>query len=102
MNQLGSMLGIVLRNERDEPLARIVSAFRRELHRNTHLAVADDVEAAEGVGEPALSLVATEEAGEVVVEGWQKLMRNGMARDHSWDRSAREYAALYREAMAKV
>jgi starch synthase len=26
---------------------------------------------------------------------WQKLMRNGMARDFSWERSAREYVALF-------
>ena len=34
--------------------------------------------------------------------GWEKLMRNGMARDDSWERSAREYAALYRRAESKV
>ena len=26
---------------------------------------------------------------------WTKLMRNGMAKDFSWDRSAREYRKLY-------
>jgi starch synthase len=26
---------------------------------------------------------------------WQKIQRNGMAKDFSWDKSAREYAALY-------
>jgi starch synthase len=30
--------------------------------------------------------------------GWQRLMRNGMARDFSWERSAREYVELYRQA----
>ena len=30
-------------------------------------------------------------------ESWTKLMRNGMARDYSWDRPAREYAAVYEE-----
>jgi starch synthase len=30
-------------------------------------------------------------------EGWTKLMRNGMARDYSWERPAREYAAVYEE-----
>jgi starch synthase len=35
-------------------------------------------------------------------KGWTKLMRNGMARDFSWDRSAREYVELYRRALAKV
>jgi starch synthase len=29
-------------------------------------------------------------------DGWQRLMRNGMAQDFSWDASAREYVALYR------
>jgi starch synthase len=28
--------------------------------------------------------------------GWLRLMRNGMARDFSWDRSARRYVELYR------
>ena len=30
-------------------------------------------------------------------EGWTKLMRNGMARNYSWERPAREYAAVYEE-----
>jgi starch synthase len=30
--------------------------------------------------------------------GWRRLMRNGMACDFSWERSAREYVALYRRA----
>jgi starch synthase len=34
--------------------------------------------------------------------GWEQLMRNGMARDLSWDRSAEQYVAAYRQAMAKV
>ncbi len=29
-------------------------------------------------------------------EGWQRLMRNGMAADFSWDRSAQKYLDLYR------
>src|SRR2546426_251478 len=33
---------------------------------------------------------------------WRRLMRNGMERDFSWDRSARGYEELYRRAMAKV
>ena len=33
---------------------------------------------------------------------WRKLMRNGMARDFSWKRSAEEYVELYRSAMARV
>jgi starch synthase len=31
-------------------------------------------------------------------EAWKRLMRNGMARDYSWEQPAREYAALYKEA----
>ncbi|MBI2620090.1 MAG: glycogen synthase GlgA [Ignavibacteriales bacterium] len=30
---------------------------------------------------------------------WKKLMRNGMAKDFSWEHSARQYAALYRELL---
>jgi starch synthase len=30
-------------------------------------------------------------------EGWTKLMRNGMARNYSWEQPAREYAAVYEE-----
>jgi starch synthase len=33
---------------------------------------------------------------------WQELMRRGMARDFSWERSAREYVSLYRHARDKV
>lgn len=29
--------------------------------------------------------------------GWEKLMRNGMMRDYSWEQPAREYAAVYEE-----
>jgi starch synthase len=35
-------------------------------------------------------------------EGWKRLMKNGMARDFSWTRSARAYVDLYRRAMAAV
>jgi starch synthase len=28
---------------------------------------------------------------------WQRMQRNAMAADVSWDRSGREYARLYRE-----
>jgi starch synthase len=31
-------------------------------------------------------------------EGWTKLMRNGMARNYSWQGPARQYAAVYEEA----
>ncbi len=31
-------------------------------------------------------------------EGWTKLMLNGMARNYSWERPAREYSAVYEEA----
>jgi starch synthase len=30
-------------------------------------------------------------------EHWRRLVRNGMACDFSWDRSAREYEVLYQE-----
>lgn len=30
-------------------------------------------------------------------QGWQQLMRNGMARDYGWDRPAKEYAEVYEE-----
>ncbi len=33
-------------------------------------------------------------------ERWQQLMRTGMAQDFSWEQSARDYQALYREAIA--
>jgi starch synthase len=35
-------------------------------------------------------------------ESWPRLMKNGMAKDFSWTRSAREYVDLYRRAMATV
>jgi starch synthase len=31
---------------------------------------------------------------------WERLMKNGMARDFSWERSARGYVDLYRRALA--
>ena len=31
-------------------------------------------------------------------ESWERLMRNGMARDYAWSKPAREYAAVYEEA----
>ncbi len=34
-------------------------------------------------------------------EQWKRLMQNAMACDFSWDRSAREYEALYREIAAR-
>ena len=34
-------------------------------------------------------------------EAWQGLMRRGMAREFSWQRSASEYVELYRRAMAR-
>jgi starch synthase len=33
---------------------------------------------------------------------WERLMRNGMERDFSWDRSADAYVGVYRRAMEKV
>jgi len=35
-------------------------------------------------------------------KGWTRLMKNGMAKDFSWDRSARQYVELYQRAMQKV
>jgi starch synthase len=35
-------------------------------------------------------------------KAWTKLMRNGMARDFSWDRSAAQYVDLFRRARARV
>jgi len=34
-------------------------------------------------------------------KAWTRLMRNGMARNYSWEQPAREYAAVYEEAFAK-
>ncbi len=34
-------------------------------------------------------------------DAWTKLMRNGMAQDHSWEGPAREYAAVYEEVARK-
>ncbi len=33
---------------------------------------------------------------------WERLMRNGMAKDFSWERSARSYVDVFKRAMAKV
>jgi starch synthase len=33
---------------------------------------------------------------------WRRIMKNGMSRDFSWDRSARAYVDLYRKAMARA
>jgi starch synthase len=33
---------------------------------------------------------------------WELLIRNGMERDFSWDRSAEAYVQTYRTAMGKV
>jgi starch synthase len=35
-------------------------------------------------------------------EAWQGLMRNGMSKDFSWERSARAYVELYRRAMKRT
>ena len=35
-------------------------------------------------------------------EAWRSLMRNGMSRDFSWERSARAYEDVYRRAIARA
>jgi starch synthase len=35
-------------------------------------------------------------------EGWERLMQNGMAKDFSWERSAREYVDVYHRARENV
>ena len=35
-------------------------------------------------------------------EAWEQLVRNGMEKDFSWDRSAEAYVDVYRRAMEKV
>ena len=44
-------------------------------------------------------LEATQRATELYEDptGWQRVMRQAMTRDFSWNAAAREYAALYRE-----
>ena len=34
--------------------------------------------------------------------GWKQLMKNGMARDFSWTRQAREYEELYRRLVERA
>lgn len=34
-------------------------------------------------------------------EGWQKLMRNGMAKDYSWEHPAKEYVQVYEEVLRR-
>jgi starch synthase len=34
-------------------------------------------------------------------EGWQKLMRNGMAKDYAWEHPAREYVEVYEEVLRR-
>jgi starch synthase len=35
-------------------------------------------------------------------KGWAKLVKNGMSRDFSWDRSAQGYVDLYRRAKERA
>jgi starch synthase len=35
-------------------------------------------------------------------EAWQRLMRNGMGKNYSWEQPAREYAAVYLEAAGRA
>lgn len=65
-------------------------------------------EGAEGTGflfeayEPAALLAAVDRALAACQDraGWQALMRRGMARDHSWQRTARAYLELYGDVVA--
>jgi starch synthase len=34
-------------------------------------------------------------------EGWQKLMRNGMAKDYAWEHPAKEYVEVYEEVLRR-
>ena len=34
-------------------------------------------------------------------ENWQKLMRNGMAKDYAWEHPAREYQGVYEEVLRR-
>ena len=34
-------------------------------------------------------------------DSWQKLMRNGMAKDYGWEKSAREYVEVYEEVLRR-
>ena len=45
---------------------------------------------------------ALERALRVYAQGpkWRELQRNGMSQDFSWEKSAKDYAALYQRAMA--
>ncbi|MDO8550394.1 MAG: glycogen synthase, partial [Ignavibacteria bacterium] len=35
-------------------------------------------------------------------ETWKKIQRNGMAKDYSWDNSAKKYIELYKKAIEKI
>lgn len=52
--------------------------------------------------DPAALLAAVDRALETYADGaaWQALMRRGMGRDHSWERTARAYLALYGDIVA--
>jgi starch synthase len=50
-------------------------------------------------GDALLSTIRTALTAYKDREGWQKLMRNGMAKDYSWGASAKEYAKVYERAM---
>jgi starch synthase len=49
----------------------------------------------EYTGEALLATIRTALAAYKDQTGWQKLMRNGMGRDFSWNASAREYVKIY-------
>lgn len=50
-------------------------------------------------GDALLSTIKTALATFKDTASWQKLMRNGMARDYSWANSAREYVKVYERAI---
>jgi len=52
--------------------------------------------------DPSSLVHALDRALSVYADGdrWRELQRNGMTKDFSWDRSAAQYEALYREALA--
>src|ERR1700691_2325560 len=71
----------------------------------------EEWDAAQGIGtgfkfegyDPEALLVEIDRALEAFRDkaGWTRLMRNGMARDHSWSRPAKEYVRAYEDAVQR-